>query len=181
VKTNWALGVDAKGQPRLNPAKQPKPDGALVSPNQGGAINWPPPSYSPDTGLFYANAARAWSVYYLYDEDDKPEGWGGNDRSGYSEAMVQAIDAKTGQIRWSHKWPGNGGGARSGLLSTGGGLLFAGDTNSNLVALDPTNGNPLWHAGLHTPLTNGPITYELDGTQYLVVGAGDTLYAFAIR
>jgi alcohol dehydrogenase (cytochrome c) len=181
VKTNWTLGVDAKGQPRLNPAKQPKPDGALVSPNQGGAINWPPPSYSPDTGLFYANAARAWSVYYLYDEDDKPEGWGGNDRSGYSEAMVQAIDAKTGKIRWSHKWPGNGGGARSGLLSTAGGLLFAGDTNSNVVALDPANGNPLWHAGLHTPLTNGPITYELDGTQYVVVGAGDTLYAFALR
>jgi alcohol dehydrogenase (cytochrome c) len=181
VKTNWTLGVDAKGQPRLNPAKQPKPDGALVSPNQGGAINWPPPSYSPDTGLFYANAARAWSVYYLYDEDDKPEGWGGNDRSGYSEAMVQAIDAKTGQIRWSHKWPGNGGGARSGLLSTAGGLLFAGDTNSNVVALDPTTGTPLWHAGLHTPLTNGPITYELDGTQYVVVGAGDTLYAFAVR
>jgi hypothetical protein len=143
-------------------------------------VNWPPPSFNPDTGLFYVNAARAFSVYYLWDDDDKPEGWAGNDRGGYSEAMLQAIDYKTGKIRWSHKWPGNGGGTRSGLLSTAGRLLFAGDTNNNLVALDPSTGTPLWHATLHTAMTNGPITYELDGTQYLIVGAGDSLYAFAM-
>ncbi|MGH9665683.1 MAG: acido-empty-quinoprotein group A, partial [Bryobacteraceae bacterium] len=56
VKTNWALGVDAKGQPIPNPAKMPQTDGALVCPNQGGAANWPPPSFSPQTGLFYINA-----------------------------------------------------------------------------------------------------------------------------
>jgi alcohol dehydrogenase (cytochrome c) len=131
--------------------------------------------------LFYANSARAWSVYYLYDADDKPEGWGGNDRSGFSEAMLQAIDYKTGKIRWTHKWPGNGGGVRSGLLSTAGKLLFAGDPNTNFVALDPATGDPLWHAALHASMTNGPITYELDGVQYVVVGAGDTLYGFAMR
>ncbi len=106
VKTNWTKGVDAKGQPIPNPAKEPKLDGALVSPNQGGAANWPPPSFSPETGLFYVNATRAFSVYYIYDDDDKPEGWGGNDRGGCSECMLQAIDYKTGQIRWSHKWEG---------------------------------------------------------------------------
>ena len=181
VKTNWTLGLDAKGQPIPNPAKEPQLNGALVTPNQGGAMNWPSPSFNPETGLFYANAARAWSVYYLYDDvDDKPEGWGGNDRSGLSEAMLQAIDYQTGKVRWSHKWPG-GGGPRSGLLSTAGKLLFAGDPSANLVALDPATGTPLWHAGLHASITNGPITYELDGVQYVVVAAGDTLYAFAIR
>jgi len=181
VKTNWTLGVDAKGQPIPNPAKQPKLDGALVTPNQGGAVNWPAPSFNPETGLFYANAARAWSVYYLYDDDDKPEGWGGNDRNGTSEAMLQAIDYKTGKVRWSHKWPGGGGGVRSGLLSTAGKLLFAGDPSANFVALDPATGDPLWHAVLHASVSNGPITYELDGVQYLVVGAGDTLYGFSMR
>ncbi len=180
VKTNWTLGVDAKGQPIPNPAKGPQLDGALVTPNQGGAMNWPPPSYSPETGLLYANAARAWSVYYLYDDGDKPEGWGGNDRSGFSEGMVQAIDTKTGQVRWSHKWPG-GGSVRAGMLSTAGKLLFTGDPTQNFVALDPATGKALWHAGLHGNVTNGPITYELDGAQYIVVGAGDTLYAFVIR
>ena len=181
VKTNWTKGVDAKGQPIPNPAKEPQLDGALVSPNQSGAANWPPPSFSPKTELFYVNAARAFSVYYLYDDDDddKPEGWAGNDRGGWSEALLQAIDYKTGKVRWSHKWQGTGS-TRSGLLSTAGNLLFAGDISSNIVALDPTNGTPLWHAGLHTNMTNGPITYELDGVQYLVVAAGDSLYAFAI-
>jgi alcohol dehydrogenase (cytochrome c) len=179
VKTNWSLGVDAKGQPIPNPAKRPQSDGALVTPNQGGAINWPPPSFDPETGLFYANAARAWSVYYLYDDSDKPEGWGGNDRGGYSEALLQAIDYKTGKVAWSHKWPGGGGGVRSGLLSTAGKLLFAGDPSGNFVALDPATGAVLWHAGLQANVSNGPITYELDGLQYLVVAAGDTLYGFA--
>jgi alcohol dehydrogenase (cytochrome c) len=178
VKTNWASGVDAKGQPVPNPAKQPQRDGALVSPNQSGAANWPPPSFSPDTGLFYVSASRAFSVYYLYADDDKPEGWGGNDRGGFNESMVQAIDYKTGKVAWSHKWPGGGG--RTGLLSTAGGLLFAGDGSSNFVALDPKTGAPLWHAGLHTSVSNGPITYELDGIQYVVVGAGDSLYAFGM-
>ncbi|HEY6347653.1 MAG TPA: acido-empty-quinoprotein group A [Bryobacteraceae bacterium] len=180
VKTNWTSGVDSTGQPIPSPAKEPHLDGVLVSPNQGGAANWPPPSFNPDTGLFYVNASRAYSVYYIYDDDDKPEGWSGNDRSGFSEAMLEAIDYKTGKIRWSHPWPANGGG-RSGLLSTAGRLLFAGDTAQNLVALDPATGAPLWHAGLHAPVTNGPITYELDGVQYLLAAAGDSLYAFAIQ
>ena len=109
--------------------------------------------------MFYANAARAWSVYYLYDASDKPEGWGGNDRNGFSEAMLQAIDYKTGKIVWSHKWPGNGGGVRSGLLSTAGKLLFAGDPSANFVALDPATGAVLWHAGLQAEsISNGPQT-----------------------
>jgi alcohol dehydrogenase (cytochrome c) len=180
VKTNWTKGVNEKGQPISNPVKEPQFNGALVSPNQGGAANWPPPSFNPETGLFYVSAARAFSVYYLYDDDDKPEGWGGNDRGGWGETMIQAIDYKTGRIRWSHKWPGSGT-ARSGLLSTAGKLLFTGDTNQNLVALDPATGTPLWHSGLHTSVTNGPITYELDGTQYVVAAAGDSLYAFTLR
>jgi len=71
------------------------------------------------TGLFYANATRAFSVYYLYENenDEKPQGWGGNDRGGWSEVMLQAIDYKTGKIVWSHKWTG-GSSVRSGLLST---------------------------------------------------------------
>jgi alcohol dehydrogenase (cytochrome c) len=179
VKTNWAKGVDSKGQPIPNPAKEPQLDGALVSPNQGGAANWPPPSYNPQTGLFYVNAVRAFSVYYIFDDDDKPEGWGGNDRSGFSEGMLQAIDYKTGKIRWSHKWEGPG--TRAGVLSTAGNLVFTGDPSNNFIALDGATGNPLWHVNLGTGISNGPITYELDGSQYIVVAAGDTLYGFAMR
>src|SRR5256714_3636884 len=124
AKANWAKGIDAKGQPIPDPAKMPQIDGALVAPNQGGAANWPPPSFSPDTGLFYINANDAYSIYYIFDDEDKPEGWGGNDRGGYSRSMLEAIDYKTGKIKWLHAW--EGGGSRGGVLSTAGNLVFAG-------------------------------------------------------
>ena len=182
IKTNWTKGLDAKGQPIPDPAKEPQVDGALVSPNQGGGQNWPPPSFSPQTNLFYVNASRGFSVYYLYESenDEKPQGWGGNDRGGWSEAMLRAIDYRTGEIAWTHRWTGSSS-VRSGVLTTAGNLLFAGDSSANFVAFDAAKGVPLWHAGLHTSITNGPITYALDGTQYIVVGAGDSLYAFAHR
>ena len=178
VKTNWAKGVDAKGQPIPNPAKEPQIDGVLVTPNQAGAANWPSPSFSPLTGLFYVNASRGFSMWYIFDDDEKPEGWGGNDRGGPSEGMLQAVDYKTGKIRWSHKW--EGGGTRSGVLSTAGNLLFAGDSSNNVVAFNAGTGQALWHANLGGPVSNAPMTYELDGTQYVVVSAGDTLFAFAM-
>ncbi len=178
VKTNWALGVRPDGSPIPNPAKMPQLDGALVTPNQGGGTNWPPPTFDPDTGLFYVNASRAFSVYYIYDPSDKPEGWGGNDRGGWSESMVQAVDYQTGKIRWTHQW--EGGGSRGGLLSTAGGLVFGGDGSGNFVALDAKTGVPLWHANLGNSVTNGPIAYELDGTEYIVTAAGDTLFGFVM-
>jgi alcohol dehydrogenase (cytochrome c) len=179
AKANWASGVDAKGQPIPDPAKYPQIDGALVAPNQAGAANWPPPSFSPETGLFYVNATDAYSVYYIYDNEEKPEGWGGNDRGGWSESMLKAIDYKTGKVRWGHRWEGPGG-PRSGVLATAGNLVFAADPQSNLVALNATTGEPLWHVNLGAGMTNAPISYELDGTQYVVVGAGDLVFAFAM-
>ncbi len=177
VKTNWASGIDSKGRPIRDLAKDPSPDGALVSPGSGGTSNWPPPTFDPQTGLFYVSASRSYSIFYLTDLDDKPEGWGGFDRSAWSEGLLQAIDYKTGKLAWSHNW---GAGGLSGLLSTAGKLLFSGDPSGNFVALDPATGKPLWHAKLTSNVSNGPMTYELDGLQYLVIGAGDTLYAFTM-
>ena len=179
AKANWATGLDKKGQPVPDPKKMPQLDGALVAPNQAGAANWPPPSFSPSTGLFYINATNAYSVYYIYDDDDKPEGWAGNDRGGFSESMLEAIDYKTGKIKWSHKWEGQGG-PRNGVLSTAGNVVFAADMQNNFVALNATTGEPLWHCTLPSGMTNAPISYELDGTQYVVMAAGDSVYAFAM-
>ena len=76
VGTNWTLGVGGDGRPLPNPAKQPQLDGALVSPDQYGAVNWPAAEFQPRTpDCFTAYASRAYSVYYLYDDDEKPEGW----------------------------------------------------------------------------------------------------------
>jgi len=137
------------------------------------------PTFNPDTGLFYVHATTSYSVYYLTDLDEQPEGYGGRDTSVWSRNLLQAIDYHTGKVRWSHVYPGLGG-TRSGLLSTAGKLLFGGDPTGNLIAFDPTSGRALWHVGLAAPVSNAPITFELDGRQYLVVGAGDMLYSFVL-
>jgi alcohol dehydrogenase (cytochrome c) len=59
--------------------------------------------------------------------------------------------------------------------------VFAGDPSSNFIALNATNGELLWHANLGKSVTNGAITYELDDRQYVVVGAGDKMFAFVMN
>ena len=176
---NWSSGLDAEGRPRPAPAKEPQPDGTLVSPAESGATNWYAPSFNPDTGLFYVHATESYALDFVTDTGDNPQGFAGMSQGLYSQHLLQALDYQTGEIRWSHRYSG-GGGTRSGLLSTAGGLLFAGDPTRNLIAFDPENGNVLWHVPLHAAVSNGPITYEMDGRQYLVVGAGDMLYAFTL-
>ena len=104
VKTNWSLGYDAKGLAIPNPEKVPSLAGSLSTPNQGGATSWYPATFDPMTGLFYVSANQAYSIYYLYDGTDNPQGWGGNDRGGFSESAIEALDYQTGKIKWSHKW-----------------------------------------------------------------------------
>jgi alcohol dehydrogenase (cytochrome c) len=180
VDENWALGVDdvdAKGQPIPNPEKEPQVAGELSNPNQGGAANWFPPAFNPRTGLFYVDAENAWSIYYIYDQNKKPEGWGGNDRGGYSQASLEAIDYRTGKPRWVHPWARA---VRSGLLTTAGNLVFSTGVSSDVEALDASTGAALWHARLGHAVSNAPMTYELDGKQYLVVAGGNALYAFTL-
>jgi len=178
---NWSKGLNAKGQPIPNPAKEATVDGVLVSPPSGGATNWPPPSFDPETGLFYVGTSESFSEFYLTDTDEHPEGYGAAERNaGGFGGTVRAIDYHTGKTVWSHHWPSAGGGA-AGMLTTAGKLLFTGDPVQHLVAFDPANGNILWHAGLTANVSNGPITYLLDGRQYVAVGAGDSLYVFTVE
>jgi acido-empty-quinoprotein group A len=174
---NWSLGVNEKGQPIPNPAKQPQTDGTLVNPSSSGASNWPPPSFDPQTGLFYVSSTPSYSVYYLTDTSAQPEGFGGRDSAVWAETALVALDYQTGKLRWRHVYPEKSE-SFCGTLTTAGKLLFTGDPSGNFIAFDPVSGKPLWHSGLTSTVSNGPMTYELDGRQYLVVGAGDTLYAF---
>jgi acido-empty-quinoprotein group A len=182
---NWTTEINAKGQPVRNPAKDASIPGTLVSPNTDGATNWPPPSFNPETGLFYVATRQNFSVIYLTDTDERPQGWAAAERFvGNLGSALKAIDYKTGKIRWSHPLamgPAGSVGGPMGLLSTAGGLLFGNDGGGNFVAYDPATGKPLWHAGLGVNTGNGPQTFMLDGRQYVVVGAGDTLYAFALQ
>jgi len=183
VPLNWSKGIDANGQPIPDETKEPKVDGVLLTINGGGGTNWMPPSYSPQTGLFYVNATRGYSLTYLTDTSERPEGYGGSGRGLWSQHVLEALDYKTGEIKWSHAYTadslvGRLGGP--GILTTAGNLLFTGDYKRNLIAFNSTNGDILWHFPMLRPLSNGPETYLMDGRQYLIAGAGDTLFAFTL-
>jgi alcohol dehydrogenase (cytochrome c) len=171
--------VNERGQPIPNLDKEPKTDGAILNIPGGGGTNWFPPSVNTQTGLFYLNALKGYSLAYLTDTGEHPEGYGGSGRTLWQQAVLEAIDYQTGKVRWSHAFPSKGI-AISGMLNTAGNLLFSGDPTGNLIAWDPANGSILWHFHCLAPVSNGPITYSLDGRQYIVAGAGDTLYGFAL-
>ena len=122
-------------------------------------------------------------MYYLTETDPRGAmGLGGKDEVsvGTMGTFISAIDYKTGKIVWRHKYPATGTrAALTGLLTTAGKLLFAGDVSGNFVAFDPANGNPLWHSHIGQ-VTNAPETYMVDGRQHILVAAGDTLYSFTL-
>jgi len=184
VPLNWSRGIDASGQPIPDETKEPTVDGSYLTINWGGGTNWMPPSFSPRTGLFYVNATLGYCLVYLTDTSPRPEGYGGFGQPLWSQHVLEAIDFRTGNVRWSHAYTTydgtQGGNSGPGILTTASNLLFTGDYNHNLIAFDATNGEILWHFQALHSLSNGPETYILDGRQYLVAGAGDTLYVFSL-
>jgi len=174
---NWASGLDAHGRPILNPEKVATIPGAIVS---SSATNWPPPAYSPDTGLFYLPENNNLSIRYLIDDDPRGSmGLGGTQGGGgvSTGGSVEAVDPLTAKVVWRHALPGGGG--ATGMLTTAGRLVFAGDGAGNIVALDAGNGTAVWHSRIGM-VSNAPETYMLDGRQYLLVAAGDMLAAYAL-
>lgn len=186
---NGFLGFRPDGSPIPNPKKEAQVGGTLVSPNNGGAANWAPPSFDPLTGLFYVNAVEGFEeVYRTLKPGGKAEGSGGASQHelGGLGARLEAIDYQTGNIKWMHLYPGSETRgprpeAQGGLLATAGGLLFGGGPSGNIIAYNPTNGKILWHSGLVSTLSNTPITYMLDGTQYILAAAGNEIYAFSLQ
>jgi alcohol dehydrogenase (cytochrome c) len=180
---NWSSGIDKNGQPIRIPAKDFDLAGALVSPANQGIVNWMPPSYSPQTGLFYVPTTDSYAMYYLSTTDPRGAmGLGGKEELSLGEtgSYLTAIDYKTGKIAWRHRYPGVANyGIQNGILATAGNLLFAGDPSGDLVAYDSAKGIPLWHSRIG--VSNAPETYMLDGHQYVLVGAKDMVYAFRLN
>jgi acido-empty-quinoprotein group A len=180
---NWATGVDASGSPIPNPAKEPAAGGTLVSPTSDGAVNYPAPSYSPDTGLFYANTTTSFSIMYRDQSETNPIGWGGGSEyhTGYSTSALIAMDYQNGKIRWQHEYPVFGfvNSIYPGILTTSGNLLFTGDPSGNFIAYKAGDGSILWHRKIGD-IRNTPITYQSGSRQFVLVSTNDTYFAFAL-
>jgi alcohol dehydrogenase (cytochrome c) len=203
VYQTWANGIDEKGRPIKNPAFWPKPmGGILVNPGTQGGTNWYPPSYSPRTGLFYVPTwensggrsnkfdAGEWREGVRYTGATAPPGYvpppgsRGTPRpqpnfrkeeEGFG--AVRALDPKTGEKKWDYKMPNF---TESGVLSTGGDLVFSGGMEGNFYALDAKTGELLWNAYLGGPSASGPISYSVNGKQYIIGTGAGTMFAFAL-
>jgi alcohol dehydrogenase (cytochrome c) len=200
VKVNWASGLDDKGRP----IPTPQPEGQPTWPGVQGGTNWYSPSYSPRTGLLYVSV---WEGYASVFKKEKAEyvpgrnflGGGGTPYTGVTGApgvrvgratpinswtdaagngAVMAIDPQTGEKKWTFKQFDV---TDSGNLTTATDLLFTGGREGYFYALDARSGAELWKASLGGQIANGPITYAVEGKQYVSVISGNSLITFALR
>ncbi|MEO6910243.1 MAG: acido-empty-quinoprotein group A [Edaphobacter sp.] len=180
IKTDWVARIDKAGRPVPDPAKYPQLDGSLLQGSSNGGTNWMSPSFDPETKLFYVNAQEGYSFWYLaLDAENLPaDHQGGGSVSLVTTSVLKALDYQTGKVRWSRE-SGNGISA-SGILTTAGHVLFTGDLWGNLLALDPADGHVLWHARPGGVLNSAPITYQLDGHQYVLTGVDSVMYAWEL-
>lgn len=199
VKVNWAEGLDDSGRP----VETPQPPGAPTYPGIQGGTNWYSPSYSPRTEMFYIPAWEDYATVFGGEPQEYTEGRSfiGGIPAGFEpvpdaptvpglargpintwtdavgHGAVLAIDALTGEKQWKFDLTDV---ISSGILTTGSDLLFTGARSGYFQALDARTGELRWKASLGGQIVNGPMTYEVDGTQYVAVIAGHSLSTFAL-
>jgi alcohol dehydrogenase (cytochrome c) len=182
TKQTWAEGLDDQGRPKVIPGTEPSEQGTLVWPSLQGGTNWFSPSYSPATGLFYVAVREMGSVYFKREAKYQPGTFfaGGGERALNGEraaGSIRALEATTGRLRWRFPlleppW--------SGVLSTAGGLVFASSNEGNFYALDAVTGKPLWDFQTGGPIAANPVSFQVDGKQYVAVAADRALFIFGL-
>ena len=200
IPVNWASGLDANGRP----IQTPPPDGTPVFPGVNGGTNWYPPSFSPKTGLFYV---PIWENYgaIFHRQDQQFKAGGGYSGGGFTviapaatapaplmgkpgpamdiatdetgNGAVIAIDPRTGKRVWTHRLFDV---TDAGILSTASNLVFSGSREGYVYALDGKTGKRLWQVNLGAMIAMAPMTYRVNGKQYMSVIAGQTLATFAL-
>jgi len=169
----------------------PTADGVIMNPATLGGNDWSPDSYSVATGLVYVEENVLPQKYKRLPETFRPpaQWWGGvtiATPSGHY-GFIEAVDPNTGKIVWRHRTDQP---LIGGTIATGGGLVFAGTSDKKVLALDARTGDVLWTAGAPAGVNAPPITYAVNGRQYVAVAAtgiqtintprGDALLAFAL-
>ena len=186
VVTTWAKEIGADGRPVLIPGHTPDEKGEVTCPDLTGGTNFWQPSFDPSTRLFFVNAREVCMTFIAWKPEYKPGerftgGAGQRVRASESPAWgaLRAIDPATGERKWEFKFLSP---STSGILTTASGLLFSGDADGNLLALDSRSGKLLWRYQMGATLHGtSPTTYMIDGRQHLLVPSGTTLTAWAIE
>ncbi len=194
VKVNWADGLDANGRPHLVPDKIPTTQGVLVMPGNQGGTNYYSPSFSPQTGLFYIPTWENTSSFYVKSKIEYVPGeWytGGGPREmtapsggdqdfktkaeGYG--AVRALDPETGDKKWEFPMSKV---TNAGILTTATNVLFSGGNEGYFYALDARTGALLWRSTVGGSIRSGPVSYMVDGKQYVTINAGNAIFTYTL-
>ena len=192
IHQTWNKGFDEKGRPIPVPGSNSSPEGSiLVYPTAGGGTNFQAPSYSPLTGLFYLEYSEAGAQYTSAPQKiERGQEWlgrgpgrpGGPPPRGPGDpapnAGIKAIDPESGRIVWDFKL--FQGSLTNGVLATGGNVLFASSRDGNLIGLDARTGKHLWHYQTGGNHAASPISYAVDGRQYVAITGGNMLFSFTL-
>jgi alcohol dehydrogenase (cytochrome c) len=184
VKQTWAKGLDERGRPIRLPNTDPTLEGNLIYPGSDGATNWYSPSYNPNTRLFYVATQQDYGqIFYKRKADNRPghvgESEGGNPQylPGVEwPGAIRALELETGKLRWIFTLHSA---ASSGVLSTAGGVVFGSGHEGYFFGLDAESGEALWHFQAGGNISANPITFLIDGKQYVAIAAGQSFFVFA--
>lgn len=182
-RQTWARGLDDKGRPIVIPNTDPTPQGNYVCPDAAGATNWAAPSYDPATGYFIVSVHEACATYTSVTKDPVPgQGYTGGGQEidakiGHPGA-IRALEATTGATKWN--FPIHTGHHATGVLATAGNVTFASSNDGNLIALDSQTGKYLWHYYTGAHIITSPMSYAVDGKQYVALASQGALFVFAL-
>lgn len=184
ARQTWNRGFDEQGRPKLAPGSESSEAGSIaVFPDAGGATNFQAPSYNPLTGLFYVAYRDAGNRFISTPSEYQPGKvfWSGR-VEGFEDKQasvgIKALDPATGRTVWDHKILQ--GSLSNGVLATAGGVLFGATAGGNLIALHARTGKLLWRFRAGGTMAASPISYAVDGKQYVAISGGNVLYAFAL-
>jgi alcohol dehydrogenase (cytochrome c) len=182
-KLNWAKGIDETGRP-IRTGVEPSAGGTLVCPDMTGATNWYSPSYNPSTGLLYFMAHENCQMYFLKPQQFAPGrdfyATGVKHAPGeFGQKILLAYNFKTNEFAWRYPQVGA---ARSwgGTMTTAGGLVFFGNDSEAFEAVDAQTGISLWHFNTGQSMHASPMTYAVNGKQYVAIASGSDVFTFAL-
>ncbi|MBI3679980.1 MAG: PQQ-dependent dehydrogenase, methanol/ethanol family [Acidobacteria bacterium] len=181
VKQTWSSGLDDSGRQMVLPNTSPTVEGNLVWPSLAGGTNWFSPSYSPDTGLFYAPIKEQGAYYFKGEAEYKPGQMfnGGGQRNVPDEepyGAIRALDATTGNLKWDFKLHSP---ANAGVLSTKGNVVFSASMQ-DFFALNAATGQLLWKFKGGGFIIANPVTYMVGNKQYVAIAIGRALFVFSL-
>lgn len=183
-RLDWATGLDEEGRPIEVPDMEPTPAGRRVCPSVRGASNWMSPSYNPATGLFYVVTLEQCDIYMSSSKEPVPSsgfrGTGGEQIPSEPGRMyLRALEPLSGDLQWEYAMTGP---AKmwAGTVSTAGGIVFTGDDNGNLVALDAKTGEDLWHFNMGHTIYASPMTYRAEGRQFVTIATETDIFTFGL-